>query len=233
MKTTDIVDQITRAIVDRHLPPGAKLNERDLAEAFAVSRTIVRQALDRLQQDGLVSISPKRATTVVKPTIEEAHQLFDAIGLIEGAVVERLAKTGTKSQLETLKKHVARERKEALAGHRQLANQLGRDFHELFVGFVNNPVLARAHSQLLRQQALITSLFRTEFDYEGLQHDHAAVVEALERRDVASAKQVLSSHYKLVILGYQFKDGDSVDIDICKIFSSKDHPHKALKAASG
>lgn len=220
MKAQFIVDQIAGAIVDRKLSPGAKLNERDLAEAFHVSRTIVRQALDRLQQDGLISISPKRATTVIKPTIEEAHQLFDAIGMIEGAVIERIAKTGAKSQIELLKKHVDRERKAAAAGKRQQANQLGRDFHELFVAFANNPVLAKAHGQLLRQQAVITSLFRTEFDYDGLQHDHAAVVESLERGDIAHAKEVLASHYKLVILGYQFKDGEPNDVDIAQIFST-------------
>jgi DNA-binding GntR family transcriptional regulator len=222
MKTNSIVEQITRAIIDRKLPPGAKLNERDLGEAFQVSRTIVRQALDRLQQDGLVSISPKRATTVVKPTIEEAHQLFDAIGMIEGAVIERIAKIGAKNQIEVLKKHVALERKAAAAGHRQQANQLGRDFHELFVGLVGNPVLAKAHSQLLRQQALITSLFRTEFDYDGLQHDHAAVVDFLEQGDVKAAKDVLASHYKLVILGYQFKDGECADVDIGRVFTAVD-----------
>jgi len=219
MKTSAIVQQITHSIIKRTLPPGAKLNERDLADTFNVSRTLIRQALDRLQQDGLVLISPKRATTVVKPTIEEAHQLFDAIGIIESAVIDRLGLDGNMACVQILKKHVAREREAAAAGQRDLANQLGRDFHKVFVGLIENSVLSKAHSQLMRQQALITSLFRTEFDYDVLQDDHSAVVEFLEQGDVQEAKSVLLSHYKLVILGYNFKEGQENEFVLREIFS--------------
>ncbi|WP_304524561.1 GntR family transcriptional regulator [Cupriavidus sp. EM10] len=58
MLTQKIVGTISDAIYHRRLPPGTKLNERDIADLFGVSRTVVRQALIRLSQDGLVEISP-------------------------------------------------------------------------------------------------------------------------------------------------------------------------------
>lgn len=219
MKTQEIQDRILVAIVDKKLPPGTKINERELAEIFGVSRTIVRQALNRLQQEGLVVISPKRATTVAKPTIEEAHQLFDAIAIIEGAVIERLARIGKKSAIDRLKKHVAAEHKASRAGDRVAANRLARDFHELFVGLVDNPLIIKAHSQLLKQQALITALFRTDFDYDELQGDHMKVVECLAAGQIDAAKETLNAHYKLVIRGYQFRDGTPDNVSLSEIFS--------------
>ena len=219
MKTREIVEKISTAIARGRLPPGAKLIERDLADAFGVSRTIVRQALSQLQQEGLVSISPKRATTVVKPTIEQAHLLFDAIGLIESAVMQRLAESQSKDFVAPLRKHVEQEAKAAAAGQRAKANRLGRDFHEVLVGFVGNPLIAKAHSQLIRQQALITSLFRTEFDYADLQREHAEVVECLARGDSQAANRVMRGHYRLVILGYNFSESEAMTIDAAKLLA--------------
>ena len=222
MKTEQIVEAMATAITEGKIPPGAKLNERDLATIFGVSRTIIRQALGRLQQDGLVSISPKRATTVAKPTIEDAHMLFDAIGMIESAVVERLAKTATKAQITVLRRHVANEAKASEGGDRLRANQLGRGFHEVFVGLLGNHPLTKAHSQLLRQQAVITALFRTEFDYGHLQKEHLSIIDHLERGDVGGVKNVLASHYRLVILGYRFGVEESnVPMDLGEIFAGK------------
>jgi DNA-binding GntR family transcriptional regulator len=218
MKTQEIQDRVLDAIAAKKLPPGAKINERELAEVFGVSRTIVRQALSRLQQDGLVNISPKRATTVAKPTIEEAHQLFDAIAMVEGAVIERLSTCMTPPQMAQLKKHVQDEHDASQAGNSIEANRLARDFHELFVGFVDNPLMIKAHSQLLKQQALITALFKTDFDYDCLQDDHMAVVDYLAQGNVAAAKAKLAEHYKLVIRGYQFKNGEPEEVDIGTIF---------------
>ncbi len=218
MKTQEIQDRVFDAIVSRKLVPGAKINERELADAFGVSRTIVRQALSRLQQEGLVTISPKRATTVSKPTIEEAHQLFDAIAMMEGAAIERLSRSISASQMERLKQHVKDEHTASQAGDHEVANDLARDFHALFVGFVDNALIIKAHSQLLKQQALITALFKTDFDYDCLQGDHMAVVDFLAEGKVQEAKDKLADHYKLVIRGYQFKNGEPDEVNIPLIF---------------
>ncbi|MCA1325619.1 GntR family transcriptional regulator [Herbaspirillum sp. alder98] len=218
MKALEIRDRVFAAIEDKKLPPGAKINERELAEAFGVSRTIVRQALARLQEDGLVEISPKRATVVAKPSIEQAHELFDAIAMIEGAAIEKLATDMSAPQRAQLRQHVDNEHKAFENGDFDTANALARDFHGLFVGFTNNTLIIKAHSQLLRQQALITALFKTDFDYNCLQGDHMAVVDFLSEGDIAAAKSKLAAHYKLVIKGYQFKNGEPDTVDLQAIF---------------
>jgi|SRR5579863_7364490 len=218
MKTQEIISHMSAAIVSGKLPPGAKLNERDLAAIFDVSRTVVRQALIRLQEDGLVSISPQRATTVVQPTTEDAHQLFEALSLLEIAAVERIAGRISERDVARMRGHVAKEIKAYESGQKSKANQLGRDFHSLFVGFLRNDVVGKMHHQLLRQEALITALYKTDFDYGCLRHDHAAIIDCLESGDIARAKEILTSHYNLVIHGYQFEEG-SQDIDVATALS--------------
>src|SRR5262245_56588564 len=72
--TQRIVDSITTAIVERRLMPGTKLAEQKIADIFAVSRTVVRQALNQLSRDKLVTLTPARGAYVAEPSVEEARQ---------------------------------------------------------------------------------------------------------------------------------------------------------------
>jgi DNA-binding GntR family transcriptional regulator len=67
--TQRIVDAITEAIVERRLMPGTKLAEQQLADIFSVSRTLVRQALNQLSRDRLVTLSPARGASDRKSVV--------------------------------------------------------------------------------------------------------------------------------------------------------------------
>ena len=66
--TQRIVDAITTAIVERRLMPGTKLSEQKIADIFEVSRTLVRQALHKLAQDGVITLRHNRGAMVPEPT---------------------------------------------------------------------------------------------------------------------------------------------------------------------
>jgi DNA-binding GntR family transcriptional regulator len=72
--TERIVESITSAIVERRLMPGTKLAEQKIADIFKVSRTLVRQALNQLSRDRLVSLEPARGAFVAMPSVGEARQ---------------------------------------------------------------------------------------------------------------------------------------------------------------
>ena len=88
--TQRIVDSITAAIVERRLMPGTKLAEQRLADIFSVSRTVVRQALNQLSRDRLITLEPARGAFVATPSVEEAHQVFELRQLLEGAMMRLL-----------------------------------------------------------------------------------------------------------------------------------------------
>jgi DNA-binding transcriptional regulator YhcF (GntR family) len=113
--TTDqIAEAITLAIVERRLMPGTKLVEQQIADVFSVSRTVVRQALNRLSRDRLVTLEPARGAFVATPSVEEARQVFEVRRLVEGGMVRRLAAVITEAQAAQLHAHLAQER-QALA----------------------------------------------------------------------------------------------------------------------
>src|SRR5205807_1365563 len=101
--TDGIVESITTAIVERRLMPGTRLVEQQIANVFEVSRTVVRQALNQLSRDRLVTLEPARGACVATPSIDEARQVFQVRRLIEGGMVRQLAAQITDRQVEQLR----------------------------------------------------------------------------------------------------------------------------------
>src|SRR6187402_3728524 len=108
--TRDIVDALTRAIVEHRLQPGTKLAEQKLADHFGVSRTLVRQALFQLVQKHLVKMEPARGAFVAAPTVEEARQVFRVRRLLEAEMVREFLRTMSPPKLKALRDHVAQEK---------------------------------------------------------------------------------------------------------------------------
>ena len=100
--TERIVASITEAIIERRLMPGTKLAEQKLADIYSVSRTLVRQALNQLSRDRLVTLSPARGAHVAEPSVEEARQVFEVRGLLEAAMVKQLCAAITEAQVLSL-----------------------------------------------------------------------------------------------------------------------------------
>ena len=214
MLTQVIVNAISEAIRQRRLLPGTKLNERELAELFGVSRTIVRQALIRLSQDGLVSITPKRAATVAQPSFDDAFSLYQMLLILDCGVVDQLIAHITPEQLDFLEAHTRHEEDAYQHGHLEEADELGREFHRLLIGFLNNDVLSQIHAQLERKAALITSLYKVDFNYCHLRHEHVDLIDALRNKEGERVKAMLASHYNLVIRGYRFDVAAAPEVDL-------------------
>ena len=108
-QTDRIVEALTTAIVERRLMPGTKLAEQQLADLFEVSRTLVRQALNRLSRNLLVSLHPRRGAFVTEPSPEEARQVFAVRELLELQLVRQLCAKRRPEHLAQLRRHLARE----------------------------------------------------------------------------------------------------------------------------
>ncbi|EPJ8753572.1 MULTISPECIES: GntR family transcriptional regulator [Pseudomonas] len=214
MLTQTIVTAISDAIYHRRLPPGTKLNEREIAELFSVSRTVVRQALIRLSQDKLVEISPKRSTSVWCPTFDDAFELYQMLLVLESGVIDQLIQCITEPQLQELRAHTEKEHTAHRCGLEDEGDKLGRGFHSLLISFLGNNTIDQIHSQLRRREALINALYRVGFDYCKLRNEHAELVKCLENKDAPAAKELLASHYNLVIKGYKFDAARTPDVNL-------------------
>jgi DNA-binding GntR family transcriptional regulator len=192
--TRRIVDAVTEAIVERRLMPGTKLTEQSLADLFQVSRTVVRQALNQLSRDRLVTLQPARGAFVAEPGIEEARQVFEARQLIESALVRELCAQITPAQLAQLRAHLKREREAVRRTDVAGRTRLLADFHVLLARLLGNEVLAEVLDDLLKRSSLIALMYQSSHSAEHSQAEHVAIVEALERRDTRAAVKLMARH---------------------------------------
>jgi DNA-binding GntR family transcriptional regulator len=195
--TQRIVDSIVEAIVERRLMPGTKLVESQIGSLFDVSRTVVRQALNQLSRDRLVTLEPARGAFVARPSVEEARQVFAARQLIEAAMVRELCGRVTDAQIAELRAHLRHERAAIArtdAGGVHGRTRLLADFHVVLARLLGNEVLAQLLADLLSRSSLISLMYQSSHSAEHSQEEHVAIVDALERRDARAAVRLLESH---------------------------------------
>ncbi|MBL8307414.1 MAG: GntR family transcriptional regulator [Rubrivivax sp.] len=192
--TQKIVDAITTAIVERRLMPGTKLAEQQIADIFRVSRTLVRQALNQLSRDRLVTLEPARGAFVATPSVEEARQVFEVRRLLEGALVKQLCASVTDAQVADLRAHLARESQAVSLTDVTGRTRLLADFHVLLARLLGNEVLAQLLADLLSRSSLISLMYQSAHSAEHSADEHVAIVDAIERRDARAAMRLMDSH---------------------------------------
>jgi DNA-binding GntR family transcriptional regulator len=97
---SQVVDLLRRAIVGAEFAPGERLTERVLCERFAVSRTVVREALRQLESEGLVTTVPQRGPVVAVLSAADAASLYEVRALLEALAGRAFAERATPRQRE-------------------------------------------------------------------------------------------------------------------------------------
>lgn len=189
-----VYDAVYAAVVDHRLPPGARLREEELAQAFAVSRTLVRQALHRLAQDGVVQLRPNRGAQVPEPTRRDGEHVFDARRVIECEVARRLAARLNPQQLTELRRIVTAEVTAHAAGDRSEAIRLSGEFHRQLAQMSGNPLFVRMLDGLLPTTSLLMALYKAPGEPMCVAHSHHALLDVLEHQGGASAAAEMRRH---------------------------------------
>ena len=188
--TDRVFDAIYSAILERRLPPGTRLREIELAASFAVSRTVVRQALQRLAQDRLVELQHNRGAQVVLPTPELAAQVFDARRIIECEVARRVGGRLLPAQLAALRKLVKQEAQADQRGDLAAAIRLSGEFHRVLARYAGNPVFLRVVDELLPTTSLLISMVQTAGCPACVAHRHVELIAALQAGGPAAAAEM-------------------------------------------
>jgi DNA-binding GntR family transcriptional regulator len=192
--TERIVESITSAIIERRLMPGTKLAEQKIADIFRVSRTLVRQALNQLSRDRLVTLEPARGASVAMPSVEEARQVFEVRQMIESATIRQLCKVVTDAQIAQLRAHMREEREAVARTDISGRTRLLADFHVVLARMLGNEVLAQLLTDLLTRSSLIALMYQSSHSAEESLAEHEAIVQALEQRDARAAARLMEFH---------------------------------------
>ncbi|MBX3638306.1 MAG: GntR family transcriptional regulator [Rubrivivax sp.] len=187
--------RLRQLIVEGAIAPGAKLNERELAEQLQVSRTPLREAIKMLAAEGLVELLPNRGAVAAQLSAQDVADTFEVIAGLEeqsGALAAERIADSELAEIRAL--HY-----EMLAAYtrRDLSTyyRLNAQIHDRINAAARNPVLTRTYRQVnARLQAL---RFRSNFDERKWQRavaEHDAMVEKLAARDAAGMRTLMRQH---------------------------------------
>jgi DNA-binding GntR family transcriptional regulator len=191
--------QLADEIVRGALPPGAPLDESDIARRFSVSRTPVREALRQLVASGLVEARPHRGAVVAQPTIERLTGMFEAMAELEaicaGLAAERMTPI-ERHQLEAVHEQL---RLLSYAGNPDRFHEVNERFHNtIYAGSQNAYIAEMTLATRVRVQPFRRAQFRNLGRLAKSHAEHDRVVVAIMRGDKAGAATAMRDHIELV-----------------------------------
>ena len=174
-----VYDAIYAAVIDHRLAPGSRLREEELAQTFAVSRTLVRQALHKLAQDGVIVLRPNRGAQVPEPTRRDGEHVFDARRVVECEVARRLAGKLSAEQVTELRQTVEAEARATKSQNKQEAIRLSGEFHLKLAQMSGNPIFVRLLEELLPTTSLLMALYKAPGEPMCVAHSHRKLLQVI------------------------------------------------------
>lgn len=202
MQPEEIGQTIASAILERRLVPGRRLNELELSRLLGVSRSMIRFALVGLHHDGLVTFEANRGAFVAKPTLGEAHFLFEAIAALERSAIDIILGAPRLPSLDGLRGAHKKQAKAHAKDNMRLSEQLAIEFHRELVALTGNPLLIETQRKLLLRYRMVTAVFKTELDDRELEAHHGELIDLLEGGSAAKLRRLVDAHWRLVIRGH-------------------------------
>jgi DNA-binding GntR family transcriptional regulator len=200
-KADAIAAALRELIIVGELAPGASLRQRDLAARFGVSATPVREALSRLEAEGLVQHDLHRGATVIHATFDADQAGFEMRAALESLAAKLAARRITDEELEGVQ-----ELHEQFAARRTIdaeAVELNRRFHFEIYEASQSPVLLALLRLLWRSFRQSPQLWRAITVSTA---QHAEIVEALRAHDAEAAERLTREHILGALEFFQSKD---------------------------
>jgi len=195
-----ISEFLRSAVFHGTIKPNQHLIEESIARELGVSRTPVREAIRRLEAEGLVEYVPQRGSVVRQVSLEEISQIYDVRILIEGHAA-KLAATNAKPHDVLALENLCMSFDAFMANNDGLPEQtqrlmdLNNDFHTKIVDIAGNTILART----LKFALQVPGIYRTYYWYDddnrrSTSQFHRRIVDAIREKDTATAERLMQEH---------------------------------------
>jgi len=181
------------------LPPGAPLDETDIARRFSVSRTPVREALRQLAASGLVETRAHRGAVVARPTLERLTGMFEAMAELEAICAGLAAERMTPVERHRLEAVHEELRVLSHAGNPDRFHEVNERFHNMiYAGSQNTYIAEMTLATRVRVQPFRRAQFRNLGRLAKSHAEHDRVVVAIMRGDKSGAEIAMRAHIELV-----------------------------------
>lgn len=200
-----LADQACQWLKERiftgELGPGSRLSIEKLAAEIGVSRTPIRDAVNRLALEGLVVVTPRRATVVSSLDMVEVEEVFAARALLEPSVCAAVARTASDSFIADLGRiHQLWERLDPNTVYRDFAAhsryaEADASFHLRIVAEMRNSRLDQIFARLNVQRRVAPLVFGTQYRGPARRmEEHRAIFDAISRRDPVATDNAVRRH---------------------------------------
>ena len=193
----EAADSLREFILLGKLEPGAPVRERDLAEAFGISRTPLKEALRLLEAEGLIEYGPTRRPSVADPSLKQINEWLRVQGALEALAGELFCETATDQDIARIEALNARHIEVRSTGTPLEAFRCDMDFHTAIVAASGNQALIETHktynARLWRVRFLSSKRKRSIAKTD---EQHARIVAALKVRDAAQSAEALRTHLR-------------------------------------
>lgn len=199
VETVPVRDQVLRklrdAILSGRFQPGQRLRERELVSLMGVSRTPIREALRKLELEGLVTAAPYRGQVVTLPTLEGARQLYEARAALEGQAVTLFTQRADGAAVARLKSYIANAKRALTRKHSAGVLAANNAFHDELATGCGNVLLQSMIANLRDRTVLlrVESLSNPGRPPRSIS-EHRAIVRMIERKDPEGARAVTERH---------------------------------------
>ncbi|MEV7190077.1 GntR family transcriptional regulator [Kitasatospora sp. NPDC093102] len=186
--------RLRERIIEGEYPAGRRLVERELADTMDVSRVPVREAMQRLETEGFLTVQARKGAVVAEFGPAEAEHFFAVREPLEALAASLAAQHATPAGLKNLERILARTRRAAEAGRLRETVGLNADFHRAIVELSGNPLLQDMMAPL---DGRLRRLFRLTTGPESgtpMCTEHEQLLAAIRARDPRTAADLARRH---------------------------------------
>lgn len=190
----EVAELLRQRIFSRELAPGSWIDELKLAEEYGISRTPLREALKVLATEGLVTMKVRRGAYVTEVSERDLADVYHLLALLESDAAGVVATRATEAQLKELQ-GLHRELEKAVA-QRERFFEINEAFHMRLLEIADNRWRDQMVADLRKVMKLNrhNSLLKSGRIEESLA-EHAAIVQALVKRDAGAAARRMQEHF--------------------------------------
>ena len=213
-----IVEQIYEAVIEQRLPPGTKLSESALCEAFGVGRMRIRRSLLLLASREIVELHSNRGAYVSSPTPDQAREVFEARRSIEPSIIRIGVDRVTAANITELRRHLEREDKAHGDGDRRQAIRLSGEFHVKLANTAGNAIMTRMVKELVTRTSLIIGMFGRPGTTNCPDTEHHQLLDLFAAGDHKTASELMRSHLEHIEADLDLAGGLSRNVDLVGLF---------------
>lgn len=191
--------RLREAIIDGSFAAGEPLREAALSERYGVSKTPIREALVRLQQDGLVEIAPYRGARAKRYSPSDLHEIYAAREILEAECVRRAATEPDPAVMALLHDNLERTERSLASGDFNDVNAALDDFDDILFAQLKNSLLDEIQAKLSAHLQRIGRLGGSDARFGASLDQHRKIVAAIEAADPTAATKLLREHLHSVM----------------------------------